>query len=497
MAPYQTDLFDFDDQDPSDIFFQTDEQSFFDEDEEFGFDNVNKNHKFKKNINYDKQDLRTLDINRTKNRYFDKLVQSTKSYNFIGIWVNVVYLITFVLFMVFFGLNNFSFKHSESNYIAISLFLSLAFGIISYLTGLFMYGFIKMHNKRIKLSLTERALDYFILFKKAYVSYFLIGWIPLVGIIIGVSTHIVLQNSDDSDIKDLNLWYQESISDLLIDVNGYEDTVRQLETQKEYLDQEIQKINQEKQILDRKKNELALIPMQSAPNFKNSRQLVNYVENSGMLSASLINEVKTAITKLREERRKLRKENRRLRELLQRVNVTNDQPLLLTSSINYSTREFEDEREMSNRQPQSRQLVTFQQTDDNQQNRRRDNRRPVEIGQTKKENSNKNKSKAPVIVKKNKQITYKIKLTKKDQEIKKDKDDIDMSKQNDLLDLVSSMDYSSDQPTLSFDNLFNIEADDVVESRSSKTNNKAKKKNTGSNQTINKNQNSVKRATVN
>ncbi|QZX49318.1 Yip1 family protein [Mycoplasma sp. E35C] len=442
MKQYSTDIFN-DSTDMSDIFFNADDS--LDDDEYFS--ERPKVNKVKKNVNYDKKDLKALDANRSKNRYFDKLLVRTKTYNFIAIWINVAYLVSFILFMVFLGLNDFSFWEAQTNYLGVSQFLGLTFLIITLIAGYLLYAIVKMFNKRIKISLSEKSWDYYLLFRKAYTFYFLLGWIPLAGIIIGVIPHIVLQNNEEADIKDLNLWYQESISDLLIDVNGYEDGLRELENQKESLDEQIEKLNREKLFLDQKKNQIALI--QPQPNFKNSRQLVNYIEDTGAFSASLINEVKSVITRLREERRKLRKENRKLRELIKRTEVIDDQPLMLTSSTRQLTL-FEPEEPAQVATPI---------------------KKPIVIGETKKQNkdsaSAKTKTSAPVVVKKNKPTSYKIKLTKKSDE------DEDMSKQNDLLDLVSSMD--EEQPTLSFDQLFN-EPDETQEIKSSKSDLSAPKK---------------------
>lgn len=125
-------------------------------------------------------------------------------------------------------------------------------------------------------------------------------------------------------------------------MNGYENSYRELESKKIYLDQELQRLNYEKQKLNAKKNELAIVSSNTLPNFKNSKQLLNYVSNSEFLSASLVEQVKSAITQLREERRKLRRENRKLRALLSKANNIDEQPLLLTSSNNlFNDREQE------------------------------------------------------------------------------------------------------------------------------------------------------------
>lgn len=88
---------------------------------------------------------------------------------------------------------------------SVNLFLTIALAAVSYFISVILYCFVKMHNKQIKYSLTEKSLDYYSIFKKLYVSYFLLGWIPLLGVIISVGSHIALQNLDDSDVSDNNL----------------------------------------------------------------------------------------------------------------------------------------------------------------------------------------------------------------------------------------------------------------------------------------------------
>lgn len=271
---------------------------------------------------------------------------------------------------------------------SVNLFLTIALAAVSYFISLILYGFVKMHNKRIKYSLTEKALDYYSIFKKLYISYFLLGWIPLVGVIISVGSHIALQNLDDSDVSDNNLWYQESISDLLIDMNGYENSYRELESKKIYLDQELQRLNYEKQKLNAKKNELAIVSSNTLPNFKNSKQLLNYVSNSEFLSASLVEQVKSAITQLREERRKLRRENRKLRALLSKANNIDEQPLLLTSSNNlFNDREQEslfNLTDQPSRKNEGLNLENFSDRIDWISENLNNDRAIVEIGQTRK-----------------------------------------------------------------------------------------------------------------
>ncbi|WP_051420961.1 hypothetical protein [[Mycoplasma] imitans] len=467
MTPYQKEMFEYDDNSFVDPLFQNGKDNPFDDGEQndFGFDT--RTNRIKKNINYDEHDLKTLDLNRNKNKHFEKLVQSTKTYNFIAIWLNLVFLITFVLAIVFFYLNKFSFQRSESTYVSVNLFLTIIFTIISYLISIILYSFVKMHNKSLKGILTEKTLSYYSLFKKAYVSYFLIGWIPMLGLFIGVGLHISLQNLDESDVKDNNLWYQESISDLLIDIDGYENSYRELESKKLLFDQELQRLNYEKQLLNARKNEIAIIQSPSRlPNFRNSKQLVNYVENSSLLSASLVEQVKSAITQLREERRKLRRENRRLRALLARANKIEEQPLMLTSSSNLFTERVDDDFIKLSTKQRKNELLALDKLNDRidwlTEEEDRSSRAIIQIGQTKKESAHKTKSNAPVIVKRNNKPEFKINLisSKKDHDSESQHKDKELTKQNDLLNFVNSM-YSS-QSTLSFDNLFN-EADDTTE----------------------------------
>lgn len=473
MTPYQKEIFDYDDEGFVDSIFHDDETDRFDEDQQdhFGFDS--RTNRIKKNVNYDQHDLQTLDVSRNKNRFFDKLVRSTKTYNFIAIWLNLIFLITFVLAIVFFYLNKFSFQQSESTYVSVNLFLTIALAAVSYFISVILYGFVKMHNKQIKYSLTEKSLDYYSIFKKLYVSYFLLGWIPLLGVIISVGSHIALQNLDDSDVSDNNLWYQESISDLLIDMNGYENSYRELESKKVYLDQELQRLNYEKQKLNAKKNELAVVSSNALPNFKNSKQLLNYVSNSGFLSASLVEQVKSAITQLREERRKLRRENRKLRSLLSKANNIDEQPLLLTSSNNL----FNDGEQESlfnltdqpSRKNEGLNLENFKDRIDWISENLNNDRAIVEIGQIKKETAQNLRSRAPKVVKKNNQPTYKVKMVnnKKEAKVGRNQEESDLTKQSNLLNFVNAMDLS--ESTLSLDNLFNIEADDEEETTSNKT----------------------------
>ncbi|QMT98710.1 oligosaccharide repeat unit polymerase [Mycoplasma tullyi] len=470
MTPYQKDIFDYDDEGFVDSIFHNDETDRLDDDQQddFGFDS--RTNRIKKNVNYDQQDLKTLDVSRNKNRFFDKLVRSTKTYNFIAIWLNLIFLITFVLAIVFLYLNKFSFQQSESTYISVNLFLTIALAFVSYLISFILYGFVKMHNKRIKYSLTEKALDYYSIFKKSYVSYFLLGWIPLVGVISSVGSHIALQNLDDSEVSDNNLWYQESISDLMIDMDGYENSYRELESKKNYLDQELQRLNYEKQKLDAKKNELAVVSANSIPNFRNSKQLVNFVSDSGYLSAELVQQVKSAITQLREERRKLRRENRRLRALLSRANNIEEQPLLLTSSNNLYNDQDEADifnlNDSSSRKNERLSLESFNDRIDWMGQNDNDDRELLEIGKRKKENAQKIRSTELAISKKNNQQAYKVNLiaTKKDTKLDRYHEDDEVSKQSNLLSFVNAMDLN--ESTLSLDSLFNVEADDDAEDSS-------------------------------